>query len=141
MARYHEQKIHNISIKKLKGIENLQSLSFTPKNVTAIIGANCIGKSSLLHALASSYQPENHRESENHRISEFLKPNPHALWDSTEFSISYEFKDRGQGDTIFNESRTYSKNNDRWAPRYDRRPFRPVFYIGIHTTLSNFGIH
>lgn len=135
MARFINQKLLSIDVGKLKGIEGLTDLSFTPNRVTAILGANCIGKSSLLHALASCFQPEDGEKSENHRMSEYLKPNPHALWDNTSFSIKHEFEDRVNYLGIQAETRPYSKTRDRWKPRYDRRPYRSVFYVGIHTTL------
>ena len=134
MARFINQKLLSIDVKKLKSIENLNYLTFTPKNVTAILGANCIGKSSLLHALASCYQPEEGERSENHRMSEYLKPNPHALWNTTELSIEYEFENRSTPGKQVERMKIY-KPSVRWEPRYDRRPFRSVFYIGIHTTL------
>ncbi|TNJ13382.1 AAA family ATPase [Aeromonas veronii] len=135
MSKIYDQKIISIEVKKLKGIENMEPLLFLPKNVTAILGANCVGKSSLLHAIASSYQPEHGEKSENHRMSEYLKPNPHALWNNTEFSVKLQYKDRANGDNIISDTRTYTKRSERWKPRYDRRPYRSVFYIGIHTTL------
>ncbi|WP_298445793.1 AAA family ATPase [uncultured Ferrimonas sp.] len=135
MPRYTKQKLKTIDVTKLKGIENLQGVSFNPHNVTAILGANCIGKSSLLHALASCYQPQDGELSEDHRISEYLKPNPHALWRGTEYKITYEYRDRGGSEEIIPDDKVFSKNSDRWKPRYDRRPYRSVFYIGIHTTL------
>lgn len=135
MGRYINQRLLSISVDKLKGIENLRNLTFTPHNVTAILGANCIGKSSLLHALASCYQPEDGERSENHRMSEYLKPNPHALWNSTKYDIDYEFVDRANLQEVLSQSKVYEKTNDRWKPIYDRRPYRCVFYVGIHTTL------
>jgi len=135
MARYINQKLLSFNATKLKGITNLNDLNFTPHSVTAILGANCIGKSSLLHAIASCYQPEEIEKSENHKISEYLKPNPHALWQGTKFKIEFEFEDRANQGVIQKESKEFCKNSDRWSPRYDRRPFRNVFYVGIHTTL------
>ncbi|EGU6977734.1 ATP-binding protein [Vibrio parahaemolyticus] len=135
MGRYINQRLLSINVDKLKGIENLRNLTFTPHNVTAILGANCIGKSSLLHALASCYQPEEGERSENHRMSEYLKPNPHALWNSTKFDIRYEYIDRATPQETVTQTKVYEKTNDRWKPIYARRPYRCVFYVGIHTTL------
>lgn len=137
MGRYINQRLLSINVEKLKGIENLNNLTFTPQSVTAILGANCIGKSSLLHALASCYQPEDGDRdlSENHRMSEYLKPNPHALWNNTKFDIKYEFSDRANQHELITQEKIYEKTNDRWKPIYARRPYRCVFYVGIHTTL------
>lgn len=135
MGRYINQRLLKISVEKLKGIENLRNFTFTPHNVTAILGANCIGKSSLLHAITSCYQPEEGARSENHRMSEYLKPNPHALWNNTKFEIEYEFVDRANRHEVITQQKVYEKTNDRWKPIYARRPYRCVFYVGIHTTL------
>lgn len=140
-GRYTDQHLYSISVKKLKGIENLDNLTFSPHKVTAILGSNGIGKSSILHAIVSAFQPEKPELSENHRMSEYLKPNPHALWKSTELSLEISYKDAANRDTTTGEVKetketvTISKHSERWTPRYDRRPYRPVFYIGIHTTL------
>ncbi|MGI2788837.1 AAA family ATPase [Vibrio fluvialis] len=149
MARYINQIVNSMSVLKLKGIEQLKDLTFTPKPVTAILGENCIGKSSILYALASCYQPEEVKPSkkikndkqqvedtkpENHRMSEYLKPNPHALWDGTSYEISFEFTDQSSKG-VTKDTRTYAKATDRWSPRYVNRPYRPVYFIGIHTTL------
>lgn len=62
------QLIDNIYFRNLKCLQEV-NISFAPKNVTAIFGPNGSGKSTILHALASLFQPEDNGE--NYRFSDF----------------------------------------------------------------------
>ena len=50
------QKIISLDITKLKNIKNCR-IDFSGKPLTAIMGVNGIGKSTILHALACCYKP------------------------------------------------------------------------------------
>lgn len=62
------QLIDNIYFRNLKCLQEV-NISFAPKNVTAIFGPNGSGKSTILHALASLFQPEDNGE--NYRFQIF----------------------------------------------------------------------
>lgn len=119
-----------IDIPKLKSINELMRLYFTPNRVTAILGANCAGKSTILHALASAYQPK--KSGENHKFSEFFRPNPDATWNGSSCRI-YSKYPRGNRDFIL-KAENFTKE-DRWYPRHNRKSHRDVYYVGIYTTL------
>lgn len=57
------------------------------------------------------------------------------MWRETKYHITHSFKDRANGDQVSEVTKSYEKAYDRWTPIYSRRPYRPVFYIGIHTTI------
>lgn len=116
----------NVSISRLKGLRNLD-ISFS-KNLTAIMGVNCSGKSTVLHALACAFEPI--EEGENHKFNFFFTPNPDALWNGSELTVTYLDEN-----TKLRSSRRYQKKTDRWSPRYKDRPKRETFFAGIDTCL------
>jgi len=125
------QKLLSIEIIKLKCIKDL-SISFIEKNATAILGPNGNGKSTILHALACCFEPIS-TSAINYKFSDFFLPHSHALWQGSEFSIIHEFRN---GPNVYNNQiQHYSKNSDRWAPKYARRPRRDILYIGIDSCV------
>ena len=125
------QEIKKIKIKKLKSINDLY-LSFVGHQVTAILGPNGNGKSTILHALACCFEPVS-GESVNYKFSYFFLPHPHAFWQGSELEISHSYRN---GPILHEDQiQKYSKNSDRWAPKYARRPRRDVTYIGIDTCV------
>ncbi|HEY9030700.1 MAG TPA: AAA family ATPase [Kangiella sp.] len=121
-----QQVLHSLNVVSLKNLTGLE-ISFEPSAVTAILGPNGNGKSTILHALACAFSPNEHGE--DYKFSWFFLPNTDALWNESEMSITHSFRD-GQihhGNTI----REYKKTQVRWTPRYANRPKRDVYYIGI----------
>ncbi|MBP1544501.1 MAG: AAA family ATPase [Oscillospiraceae bacterium] len=124
--------LKSVYFKELKGLKET-SINFS-NTLTAIMGVNGSGKTTVIHALACAYQPPVNGHGENHRFSDFFVPNTDALWKGSEFHIVNERKDKKSSSTI-SYSRKYEKAFDRWAPRYGDRPKRNVYYIGIDTCL------
>lgn len=122
----YQQFINSIYVTKLKQLENVEC-SFEGNQITAILGVNGCGKSTILHALACCYQPL--ETGQNHKFSDFFLPNNFNLWDGSTFSIKYTFKDKIN-------RKTYQKTADRWS-RYINRPKRDVFYIGIESCVPD----
>lgn len=124
-----EQKLNKMHVQLLKNVKDLE-LNFDAKPLTAIMGANCSGKTTILHALACVYAPANAQE-ESHAFSEFFKPNTDSLWSDSRFSITCSYR-------IGKETRSpmleYQKK-DRWTPRQDSRPVRTVRYLGIKESV------
>lgn len=127
--------IRSLRIKQLKGLQDV-TITFS-NTLTAIMGTNGSGKTTILHALACIYMRE--RSGEEYRFSNFLVPNPDSRWSGSELTAVY-----WQGDYIKKgpqkgyrrlKTRKYYKNSDRWSPPYSTRPMRDVFYIGIDTCL------
>lgn len=123
---FPKQKLVNMHIDNLKGIKNLD-IKFD-KNLTAIMGVNGVGKSTIIHALACICRPYNSEE--DYKFSFFFTPNPDSSWKNSKFSIMY-WDENSQKEYI----REYRKNTDRWAPRYTDRPQRDTYFIGIETCV------
>jgi len=123
---FPKHRIQNIHIDQLKGLRNMDIN--IDKNLVAIMGINGSGKSTILHALACTCTPYN--GGDDYKFSFFFTPNPNASWKNSCFSIKYY--DENEKKEIVRE---YKKQVDRWAPRYDQRPIRDVFYMGIETCI------
>lgn len=120
-----QQKLTKLHIDYLKGLKNLD-IAFD-KNLTAIMGVNGSGKSTIIHALACVYKTY---ECKDYKFSFFFTPNPDSNWKNSKFSISY-------WDEISQKeyTREYRKDTDRWAPHYANRPQRDTYFIGIETCV------
>lgn len=121
-----KNRITNLRIDHLKGLDHLE-ISFQ-KRLTAIMGVNGVGKSTILHALACMFSPAG--EGENHKFNYFFTPTPDASWQGSRFQLTY-FDENTQSPV----TRTYQKVTDRWSPKYASRPKCDVFYLGIETGL------
>jgi len=123
-----QQKLHFAKIKRLKNIVELDEIRFDEKPLTAILGPNGCGKSTILHALASSYKPAEGSLQRNHKFSDWFTPNTDATWAGSEFCLEVEYR---EGRDVVTHNQRYRKDGDRWAPKYERRPERHVAFIGI----------
>lgn len=118
--------IKHLHIEKLKGLKKLD-ISFK-KNLTAIMGVNGAGKSTVLHALACMFSPA--EKGENYQWKFFFTPTPDASWQGSQMVLTYSDEN-----TQTENQREYRKSTDRWSPRYTSRPKRDVFYLGIDSGL------
>lgn len=123
-------KLKSVFFEKLKGLKSV-NIKFSD-TLTAIMGVNGSGKTTVIHALACIYQPD--ANGENHKFPEFFVPNTDALWQGSEFHVINE-NENNKGKRVTLPSRRYSKDFDRWSPRYINRPKRNIYYVGIDTCL------
>lgn len=147
MAHYKLKSAHFINLKGLKNV----TLNFE-KPLTAIMGVNGSGKTTVIHALACAYQSpkveevkkvkkgkkEDKKYIENYRFPDFFIPNTDSLWQGSEFDIVHERIEKTPPSNIEKSTvfmKKYRKSVDRWNPRYCDRPLRNVYYIGIDTCL------
>lgn len=127
-----QQRIDSIMINKLKSLRKLD-VNFSEGPLIAIMGVNGVGKSTILHALACCYKP-NGVPRKDYKFSEFFLPNTYALWNDSNFSIHFSYR---EGARIYeNVERQYQKQ-ERWTPRYNNRPERYVSYIGIKSCVPD----
>ncbi|TXC88469.1 AAA family ATPase [Paraburkholderia azotifigens] len=125
-----QQKLIKLEVAELKNLRDVE-LSFGETSLTAIMGANGCGKSTVLHALACSYSPPD--DNFDFKFPMFFKPSTEALWAGSSFTIHYEQRD---GATLQqNLQQRFSKAADRWAPRYDKRPIRHVRMVTIRESV------
>ena len=75
-------KTEYIKVSYLKGLRDV-TIRFE-KPLTAIMGVNGAGKTTVIHALACAYQPDG--QGENHRFPDFFVPNTDALWNGSVYS-------------------------------------------------------
>lgn len=127
-------KITSINVKELKGLKNL-NISFD-KPLTAIMGVNGSGKSTIIHALACCFSPESNW-GEDWKFSYFFTPNPNASWKNSYFTLCFDIEENSG---LKNDERIYHKDADRWAPRYANRPTRDTIYLGIDSCLPEIEI-
>jgi predicted ATP-dependent endonuclease of OLD family len=123
--------LHSIHFENLKGLQmaNIE----IKKPLTAIMGVNGCGKTTVLHAMACIFQPES--DIRDYKFSNFFIPNSDSTWQNSKFSIIFSSEDAKTRQMVVQPSKVYRKNYDRWAPRYENRPIRDTYYLGIDTCL------
>lgn len=132
MADVVRQYIKSMNIDSAKGLKELR-LTFKEKGLTAILGPNGCGKSTILHLLACAYSKQD--KGSVYRYPDFFLPVSYSgetdafNWNGTSFS--YEYCVNGQSSI-----RKIIKTSQRWC-RYDKRPPRWVSYIGIDTCIPD----
>lgn len=126
------QVLKTINFINLKGLKNV-IIDFQGKQLTAIMGCNGVGKSTIIHALACIYRPPAGQDTINYRFMEFFTPTSHSIWNGSRFEVVQDFQN-GQVVTS-NHHTIFKKDQDRWTPRYDTRVERYVSYIGMKTAV------
>lgn len=128
------EKIHiqSVYFKNLKGLRDVK-IEFE-KPLTAIMGVNGAGKTTVIHALACIYRPDIGGQGEDHHFPDFFVPNTDARWRGSEFHVVNKVETAN--DVWETQSSCeYTKAFDRWKPRYASRPKRNVYYLGIDTCM------
>jgi AAA15 family ATPase/GTPase len=132
-----QQRLHKIEFTELKSLINLP-INFEPFNVTGIFGINGCGKSTIIHSLLCLFKPTDTLPSrENFKFSQYFTHTSHTKYVGSKFKIKHSF--RQDINTSNNIERVYNKA-DRWKPRYENRPERDVFFIGIKTCVPEIEI-
>lgn len=127
------QRIEYIEFDSLKGLHNVR-IDLSGKDVTAILGENGIGKTTILQALACSFRGVASNE-HTYKFVEFFKRVDGFRWLGSKFRIGISEK-KGPADLVSREI-IYSKAKDRWNPRKDKQPQRHVFYIGLMSCVPD----
>lgn len=127
------QKLLSLDVVQLKSLKDV-SLDFSLSPLTAIMGGNCSGKTTVLQALACAYRPPNLGDPD-YKFAQFFRPNTDALWQGSRFCVSYSHR-LGAADYP-GLKQEYSKASDRWSPRYLTRPERYTRFIGIGESVPD----
>lgn len=127
-----QQVISKLDFTLLKNLRDFE-ITFKRDGLTGILGPNGSGKSTLIHALACVYQPNDGQDSVNNKFSQFFTPTNHSPWTGSRFVMTHDF--RNNANLNQNVETPYTKQADRWAPKYSRRPERYVSYIGIRSCV------
>lgn len=126
-----QQKLIALDIQLLKNLKDVR-LKFDESPLTALMGANGCGKTTVLHALACVYAPST-EAAPDYRFPSFFKPTSDGSWRGSSFQLEYSQRE-GQvvRDALKQE---YAKAADRWTPRYERRPLRYTRLVSIRESV------
>jgi Fe-S cluster assembly ATPase SufC len=127
------QILKRVKFKQLKSLRDVD-IDFQGNQLTAIMGKNGDGKSTIIHALACINKPPILPAGlVNYRFMDFFLPTSHSNWAGSEFEVVQDFRN---GPVVSpDQVMIFRKQTDRWAPRYDTRIERYISYIGIRTAV------
>lgn len=123
-----QQKLLKVEVERLKSLADME-IDFSQHPLTAIMGTNCCGKTTVLHALACSF---NSPSGGGYKFPQFFKPNTDSLWKGSKFMVHSEQR---LGATVQQAVTEFEKARDRWTPRYEKRPTRPVNMLMIRDSV------
>lgn len=133
-----QQRLIRLQIKRLKNLADVTIEFEEDRRLTAILGPNGFGKSTVLHALAASFKPTNVKrgntvspEGEDHRYIDFFPNTPHGTWANTDFKIVHFVRD---GATTSQKILSVTKGTRQWLPLAPRRPERATYFIGVSSS-------
>jgi ABC-type lipoprotein export system ATPase subunit len=126
-----QQKLEKLEVATLKNLKDVE-LDFTQAPLTAIMGANCSGKTTVLHALACAFSPPD-ANTPNYKFPQFFKPNTDSLWSGSDFIVQYSHRLGAAQPESYRQR--YSKAQDRWVPRYEKRPARYTRFLMIRDSV------
>ena len=101
-----KQILKSVHFKQLKCLNDV-TIYFSD-TLTAIMGVNGAGKTTVIHALACVYQPDDGGKGENHKFPEFFVPNTDSLWRGSELYVVNETEGKN-GQRVVLPSRRYGK--------------------------------
>ena len=126
-------------ITRLKNLADVTIEFDEGKRLTAILGPNGFGKSTVLHALAASFQPTKLQHGntvslvgEDCRYIDYFPNTPHGTWSNTLFNVVHFFRE-GEGTQI--QHLSVSKGIRQWIPLAKKRPERETYFIGVSSSI------
>lgn len=125
-----QQRIHSLKFNQLKNLKDVE-ISFEPFPLTGIFGVNGSGKSSILYALLCLYKPDK-KSDQNFKFSQFFIHTPHSKYEGSSLELLHSY--RQEKVEYFEVKRNYYKDS-RWNPRYNHRPIRPTYFIGVNSCV------
>lgn len=140
-----QPRIKWIKIERLKCVRDLE-LSLEDKNVTAILGRNGSGKSTVLQAIYCVYRPtgvqyKNYRqrhkinqfeEVPDSKFSHFFKHVDGKRWTDSRLTAQVHWREDAR---VIDIEKTYKKSTNQWTPRMSFKPVREIYYIGINSCV------
>lgn len=113
-----------LRIRHLQRLRDIE-LEFPEVGVTALVGVNGSGKSTIIRALACVFQPKQDIQipQEDYRPQRFFLPHEGCDWNGSRFEVGIK------SDQI--ESREFKREGDAWTPLLISRFHRYVKLIGI----------
>lgn len=126
--------IRSITVENLQRLQNI-TVDFEETGVTAIMGANGTGKTTLLQALACVYRRDTRiqLEQSNAQFNDYFKSHPGNSWDGSKYTVSFYGADAGE---VLDDV-DYSKSEGRWTPSTEHKKQRYVKFISISDCLPD----
>jgi energy-coupling factor transporter ATP-binding protein EcfA2 len=125
-----QQRLVALQINRLKGLSDVR-IEFDDKGLTAIMGPNGFGKSTVLHALAVAFQqPQAHLE--ELRFTDFFPNTPQGVWSGTAYSVVHRFR---VAQEVTTTATSCKKETGQWLPLPKNKPAREVHYIGVRSAV------
>ena len=145
MKEQTQHRLNSIRIERLKCVRDLD-LNLSDKNVTAILGRNGSGKSTVLQAIYCMYRPKpfqyeqytrrrkynQFEEIPDSKFSHFFKQVDGTRWTN---SLLYAHLGWREAANVIEVIRLYKKSRERWSPRMATKPEREIYYIGVNTCV------
>lgn len=126
-----QQRLVRLQIRQLKNLKDVTIRFDEQKKLTAILGPNGFGKSSVLHALAGSFKSVGAR-GEDRRYIDYFPNTPHGTWSNTSFDVVHYFREGANEHTA---SIKVSKGIRQWLPLAAKRPERETYFIGVSSSV------
>jgi ABC-type lipoprotein export system ATPase subunit len=134
-----QQRLIQLRITRLKNLVDVTIEFEEQKRLTAILGPNGFGKSTVLHALAASFKPTNLQQGntvslvgEDCRYIDYFPNTPHGTWSNTLFNVVHFFR---EGEAIQTKHLSVSKGIRQWIPLAKKRPERETYFIGVSSSI------
>ena len=134
-----QQRLIHLQITRLKNLTDVTIKFDEQKRLTAILGPNGFGKSTVLHALAASFQPQKVTQGniasmlgEDRRYIDYFPNTPHGTWSSTSYNIVHFFREGAHTQIA---TLPVNKGIRQWLPLAKRRPEREVHFIGVSSSI------
>lgn len=133
--------IQSIQISRIKNLIDVEIRLDEDKNLTAIMGPNGYGKSTILHVIAASFradkikrQRQDFEIGESRRFSEFFPTTPHYNWAGT--SLKVITKEIGYDEALEIKQISISKAEaGAWLPLQESKPMRETYFIGVSSAV------
>ncbi len=127
-----QQRLIALRIARLKNLENVEISFDEARPLTAIMGPNGFGKSTVLHALAAIFSPPAAGEGEDYRFPDFFPNTPHGVWSGTIFVVSHSYR---MGPDTHAVATVGTKKTGQWLPIAKNRPVREIYFIGVDSAV------
>lgn len=132
-----QQRLIHLKIGKLKNLSNVTIEFEEEKRLTAILGPNGFGKSTVLHVLAASFRPTKVTSGntasvrgQDHRYIDFFPNTPHGIWSNTDLTVLHSYRADSAPEPSTQPLRIH-KGIAQWRPFAKHRPERETYFIGV----------
>lgn len=131
-TKISQQRLVSLKITRLKNLNDVDISFDQDRPLTAIMGPNGFGKSTILHALACCFTPPVKSTGEDHKFTDFFPNTPHATWSGTDFNVIHRCREGAKEET---SALRVTKGIGAWVTNPGTFPEREVYFFGIKTVV------